>query len=143
MKIIVEFKSPEGQEDEIYERRFMAALAKIKSSKYKIINKIPTGGLTFDVIEKLVCDHTSKVFFMDINPDLISKVKRKREVVVARQLCYYISKNKCLGSWAKIGDRFGHKDHATAMHGHKTINNLLQTNVGFRNDFQQFIESFK
>jgi chromosomal replication initiation ATPase DnaA len=142
MKITVEFTSLD-KDDEDFERKLIASFELFKGSEFTIINIIPSGELTFDLIEEKVCEHTSKYFLLDITPELISTAKRKREVVVARQLCYYISRNNQLGSWAKIGQRFGNKDHATSMHGYRTITNLLQTDREFRKQHKQFIESFK
>lgn len=96
MKIIVEFTSLD-EDDKDYEQKLIASIERFKGTEYEIINIIPSGELTFDLIEEKVCEHTSKYFCLDITPELISTAKRKREVVVARQLCYYISRNNQLG----------------------------------------------
>lgn len=66
--------------------------------------------------------------------DLQSKT-RKREIVEARQICHWMIKNKvCYNrlSLDAIGQMIGGRDHATVLHSVKTINNLIETDRGFR-----------
>jgi chromosomal replication initiation ATPase DnaA len=51
---------------------------------------------------------------------------RKRELVTARQTFWYVMKKHTSCSFASIGARFG-KDHATVMHGIRSINELMET----------------
>jgi len=57
---------------------------------------------------------------------------RKREIVQARQLAMYFSKNMTKSSLASIGSQIGNKDHATVLHACKTVNNLIDTDKSFR-----------
>ena len=51
---------------------------------------------------------------------------RKREIVTARQMTWYIIKKlKYKIGLVEMGKLFHDKDHTTVMHGVKTINNLL------------------
>ena len=59
-----------------------------------------------------------------ISIDEMHKKTRKREIVWARQLTMYFARNMTRLSWAGIGGYFD-KDHATALHSHKRIDNLL------------------
>jgi len=49
---------------------------------------------------------------------------RLREIVYARQMGMYFARELTTNSLAEIGREFGGKDHATVLHGVKTINNL-------------------
>jgi chromosomal replication initiator protein len=64
---------------------------------------------------------------------------RKREIVQARQLTMYFSKNLTKYSLASIGAQVGNKDHATVLHACKTVNNLKDTDKNFR----QYVEDIE
>lgn len=89
---------------------------------------------TFETIERIVCG------YYNVTPDQINKKTRKREIVIARQLCHYFSKDGDLGSLSTIGKKFGRKDHATVIHSCKTINNLKETNKSFLREFNEIKE---
>lgn len=52
---------------------------------------------------------------------------RKGEVVKARQLCMWYEKLNTKHSLASIGFEYGGKDHATVLHAHKAIENMIET----------------
>jgi chromosomal replication initiator protein len=57
---------------------------------------------------------------------------RKREIVQARQIAMFFSKNMTKSSLASIGSQIGGKDHATVLHACKTVSNLKDTDKNFR-----------
>ena len=57
---------------------------------------------------------------------------RKREVVQARQLAMYFSKNLTKYSLSYIGNQIGKKDHATVLYACKTITDLIETDRNFK-----------
>jgi len=57
--------------------------------------------------------------------ELLSE-SRKQELVYTRQLIMFFSFLMDVGTYEKIGDKFG-KDHATVMHAVKVINNYIDT----------------
>jgi chromosomal replication initiator protein len=83
--------------------------------------------ITIDFIQKVVCD------FFDMNVDVLKSKTRKREIVQARQIAMYFSKNLTSSSLSTIGSVIGGKDHATVLHAYKTVNNLAETNKEFKN----------
>lgn len=90
--------------------------------KYKIIN--------------MVCE------FYGVNFDQINVKTRKRKLVIPRQIIMYLlhcHNRYSLESAAKIFKR----DHATASHAKKTINNLIDTDIRIREDMAFFIEQIK
>jgi chromosomal replication initiator protein len=57
---------------------------------------------------------------------------RKREIVEARYISMYFSKQKTRHTLDYIGESIGGKDHATVLHACKTVNNLMETDRKFR-----------
>lgn len=141
MKITVEFESDKKENDSKFEIKVNELLGD-SDIKSKIVNIIPTGTLTLDLIESCVCKHFSRYYGISITPAGIKVMKKKGEFVITRQVCYYLARKNKLGTWADIAYRFGGKDHATAIHGFKTIQNLLDTNKEFVLNHKHFIESF-
>ena len=67
-----------------------------------------------------------------MNVDVLQSKTRKREIVQARQIAMYFSKNLTSSSLSTIGSVIGGKDHATVLHAYKTVNNLAETNKEFK-----------
>ena len=82
--------------------------------------------VSIDYIQKVVCD------YFDIPVDIMKSKTRKREIVQARQLAMYFSKQLTKSSLAHIGKHCGNKDHATVLHACKTVNNLADTDKRFK-----------
>ncbi len=89
--------------------------------------------VSIDYIQKVVCD------YFDMGIDQLKSKTRKREVVQARQIAMYFSKQMTKSSLATIGMHCGGKDHATVLHACKTVNNLMDTDKRFRG----YIEDLK
>jgi chromosomal replication initiator protein len=102
----------------------------------KLINKLVKNSrreLSIEYISKVVCDY----FNMPV--DTLQTKTRKREIVQARQITMYFSKNLTKYSLASIGAQIGNKDHATVLHACKTVNNLKDTDKNFR----QYVEDIE
>lgn len=82
--------------------------------------------ITVEYIQKMVCE------YLNIPVDKIHMKTRKREIVQARQLAMFFSKNYTKSSLAAIGSKCGKKDHATVLHACKTIKNLAETDKKFK-----------
>lgn len=105
-----------------------------------MINKIVKQNkheITIDYIQKIVCDY----FNMPV--DSLHSKTRKREVVQARQIAMFFSKNLTKSSLASIGSQIGHKDHATVLHACKTVNNLMDTDKQFKYDIEEIEKRLK
>lgn len=89
----------------------------IKSSRKEV---------SIDFITKTVCE------YFDLPTDALLTKTRKREIVQARQIAMYFSKNLTKHSLAAIGSQIGDKDHATVLHACKTVNNLMETDKKFK-----------
>lgn len=88
--------------------------------------KNTTREISIDYIQKVVCD------YFDMPMELLKSKTRKREIVQARQLTMYFSKQLTKNSLATIGAQCGNKDHATVLHACRTVNNLAETDKRFK-----------
>jgi len=79
-------------------------------------------------IRSIVCK------YYGISDEWLNKETRKREVVLARQICMKKNREVLKLTWYSAAMPFG-KDHATAMHGSKTIDNLLCTDKQLKIDY--------
>ena len=82
--------------------------------------------LTIDKVQKVVCD-----YFNITRDDLLSKT-RKRNIVQARQIAMYMSRNLINVSLSTIGSEIGGKDHATVLHACTTVTDLITTDKAFK-----------
>jgi len=82
--------------------------------------------LTIEEIQRIVCD------YLDIPEDLVRAKTRKREVVRARQIAMYFSKDLTQHSLKTIGLHFGGRDHSTVIHANKTVEDQIETDEQFR-----------
>jgi len=93
--------------------------------------------VSIDYIQKVVCN------YFDVAVDSLQSKTRKREIVQARQVAMYFSKNLTKSSLATIGSQIGGKDHATVLHACKTVNNLVETDKQFKNQIEEIEKKLK
>lgn len=99
--------------------------------------KNTTREVSIDYIQKVVCD------YFNIAIEMINSKTRKREVVQARQIAMYFSKNLTKSSLAAIGLNCGNKDHATVLHACRTVNNLIDTDKRFKTYIDELEKKIK
>ena len=93
--------------------------------------------LSIDYIQKVVCD------YYNIASEMLHTKTRKREIVQARQVAMFFSKNLTKSSLTTIGAKIGGKDHATVLHACKTVNNLVETDKRFRSQVEEIEKKLK
>jgi hypothetical protein len=103
---------------------------------YKLLGSRPKRGAGFLPV---IVDIVAKS--LDMDPKLIHKKSRKREIVEARQMCMTYAKNLTTCSLAKIGLNIGGKDHATVLHSVKTVNNLIETDSGYKARYDMILNN--
>ena len=82
---------------------------------------------TIDGVQKVVCE-----YFNISRDELLSKT-RKRNIVQARQIAMYMSRNLISNcSLSTIGAEIGGKDHATVLHACTTVSDLMSTDKTFK-----------
>lgn len=95
----------------------------------RIVGKIvgeEKNDLTIDKVQGVVCD-----YFNISREELLSK-SRKRQIVQARQIAMYMTRNHINVSLATIGAEIGGKDHATVLHACSTVSDLMSTDRVFK-----------
>jgi chromosomal replication initiator protein len=99
--------------------------------------KNTTREISIEFIQKVVSE------YFNIPLEMMHSKTRKREIVQARQISMYFSKNLTKSSLAHIGSQIGGKDHATVLHACKTVNNLIDTDKRFRHYLEEIEKKLK
>ncbi|MCL1867765.1 MAG: chromosomal replication initiator protein DnaA [Paludibacter sp.] len=100
----------------------------------KIISRITVVTPKITTIEQ-IRDAVCKYYSLSV--EAISTKSRKREVVQARQIAMYLSKQMTQNSLAAIGLAIGKRDHATVLHACKTVGDQIQIDKHFRSEVQE------
>ena len=106
----------------------------------KVISRIVNITQKVNTVEKIrdvVCEYFS------LSVDAISTKSRKREVVQARQIAMYLSKQLTKSSLSSIGNTIGQRDHATVLHACKIVNDLMDCDKNFRSSIREIEEKLK
>ncbi|WP_291778449.1 chromosomal replication initiator protein DnaA [Cecembia sp.] len=90
-----------------------------------------------DFIQKTVSE------YFDIKIDDLKAKTRKKEIVTARQVAMYFSKEFTNHSLKSIGYHFGGRDHSTVIHAVQTVNDFMETDTSFRNSVNELKKKFK
>lgn len=95
----------------------------------QITNKIigeQKSDVTIDKVQKAVCQ------YFNITMDNLLSKSRKRQIVQARQIAMYMSRNLIKCSLSTIGAEIGGKDHSTVLHACSTVQDLMSIDKAFR-----------
>ncbi len=87
--------------------------------------------ITVENIAKMVADH------YELPLEKLRGKTRKRSIVIARQLSMYFAKNMTSNSLKLIGDNFGGRDHTTVLHSLKAVQNMMDTNMLFKDEVEE------
>lgn len=82
--------------------------------------------MSIEKVQNAVCE-----YFNITKEDILSK-SRKRNIVQARQIAMYLSRNLLNCSLSTIGAEHGGKDHATVMHACSAVSDMMSTDRTFR-----------
>ena len=89
--------------------------------------------ITIDDISKTVCQ------YLNIAENKIREKTRKKEIVLARQLAMYFSKELTKSSLKTIGLHFGGRDHSTVIHSCSSIEQMRKKD----NSMKELIDSIR
>lgn len=89
--------------------------------------------VTIEYITSIVCK------FLDVGEDKIRDKTRKKEVVLARQIAMFLSKELTRSSLKTIGLHFGGRDHSTVIHGCTSIESSINTD----NSMKELVDKIK
>lgn len=92
--------------------------------------------VSIDIILKVVSE------FYNISIENLCSKSRKRDIVQARQMVMYFAKKYTNLSLASIGSQIGNRDHATVLHAHKVIGDLLETDKEFKKQYETLDKKF-
>ena len=95
----------------------------------QLIEKIVTNTskeISIKLIVDMVCD------YFGIKPESLQDRTKKREIVQARQIAMYLSRNHTVNSLSVIGSKIGGKNHATVLHACNTVSDLMDTDKTFK-----------
>lgn len=92
---------------------------------------------TVEKIRDMVCEYFS------LTVDAIATKSRKREVVQARQIAMYLSKQLTKNSLSSIGFAIGQRDHSTVLHACKIVSDLMDIDKSFRLNVQEIEKKLK
>ena len=87
--------------------------------------------INIDQIQRVVCE------YYDIPEDLLRAKTRKQEVVNARQVAMFLSKELTNSSLKTIGLHFGGRDHSTVIHSCQSIQDRLNSDASFKQNVDQ------
>ncbi len=95
----------------------------------KIVREIATDrkvNVTIDDISRGVCS------YLNIPENKLREKTRKKEIVLARQLAMYFSKELTKSSLKTIGLHFGGRDHSTVIHACNNIEEMRKNDASMR-----------
>lgn len=93
--------------------------------------------ITVEFIQKLVADHFS------VPVEKLAGKTRKRHIVIARQLSMYLAKNLTDKSLKAIGENFGGRDHSTVIYSCRTVQDLMETDMVFKDTVAELEKKVK
>ena len=103
--------------------------------------------LTKSIISKIVKDTNREIDIKYIQ-EIVSKYfhisieemkdkARKKEIVIARQVAMYFSKDFTNNSLKSIGFHFGGRDHSTVIHAVQSVNDMIDTDNFFKKNIEE------
>src|SRR3989338_2561381 len=81
--------------------------------------------------------------YYDISDKSIFDRTRKTEVVLPRQVAMYLIREDLKGSYPTIGEKFGGRDHTTAMHAYQKIKDHLKKNPKLEEDIRRIRQRYQ
>jgi chromosomal replication initiator protein len=98
-----------------------------KKTVKEIATERKINNITIESITKNVCD------FLGVAENKIRDKTRKKEIVLARQLAMYLSKELTKSSLKTIGLHFGGRDHSTVIHACNSIESAKEGDESLAN----------
>ncbi len=101
--------------------------------------------LVHDIDSEVGIDYIQKTVseYFKIPVDLLKAKTRKKEIVMARQLAMYFSKEYTSHSLKTIGYHFGGRDHSTVIHAVQTVNDMYDTDQSFKKAVDELRKKLK
>jgi len=107
-----------------------------KQTLKNIVHDIETE-VGIDYIQKTVSE------YFKIGFDELKAKTRKKEIVIARQISMYFSKEYTNHSLKSIGYHFGGRDHSTVIHAVQCVNDMMDVDTHFKNSIENLRKKLK
>lgn len=133
-------------------RELEGAVKKIKAYSLIFLGQTPTIGIIQSVIQSVIkenvstdvtpesiVEHVSKYY--GISKEDIYSTKRPANILNARQVAMYITREMTDLSLSLIGDRFGGKNHSTVLHSINQIETKMEKDPKFSQIINEMIEN--
>lgn len=91
--------------------------------------------ITIDNIQKTVAD------YFKLRRDDLTSQRRTRSLARPRQLAMALTKELTSHSLPEIGAAFGGRDHTTVLHACRKVKELVETDPGFAEDYQNLMKT--
>ena len=75
--------------------------------------------------------------FFNISIEQMKDKARRKEIVIARQVAMYFSKDFTNNSLKSIGFHFGGRDHSTVIHAVQSVNDMIDTDSIFKKNIKE------
>ena len=75
--------------------------------------------------------------FFNISIEQMKDKARRKEIVIARQVAMYFSKDFTNNSLKSIGFHFGGRDHSTVIHAVQAVNDMIDTDSIFKKNIKE------
>ena len=135
-------------------RELEGAVKKIKAFSLVFIGETPTIGIIQNVIQSVIkenvntavtpdtiVDHVSKYY--NISKEDIYSQKRRADIINARQVAMYITRELTDISLSLIGDEFGGKNHSTVLHSINQVEKKMDIDSKFSQTIGEMMENIK
>ena len=111
----------------------------LELAKQIVKNYVKTSSkeLSIGDIQKMVCE------FFNIPYDDLLTSSRKQNLVEARQIVMYLSKQFTNSTLKAIGNHFSGKDHTTVIHSCQKVENLLEVDEDYKEKFLEIQHKVK
>jgi len=107
-----------------------------KQTLKNIVQDIETE-VGIDYIQKTVAE------YFKVEVESLKDKIRKKEIVIARQVAMYFSKEYTNHSLKAIGYHFGGRDHSTVIHAVQSVNDMIDTNANFKSSVEELKKKLK
>jgi chromosomal replication initiator protein len=101
--------------------------------------------IVMDIDSEVGIDYIQKTVseYFNVPTDDLKAKTRKKEIVIARQVAMYFSKDYTNHSLKSIGYHFGGRDHSTVIHAVQSVNDMIDTNSKFRLSVEELRKKLK
>jgi chromosomal replication initiator protein len=116
--------------------------------------KISNAPVNIEAVKKLISGHQANLLkfvsakkiiksvaeFYNLEEKDLTNRSRRRDVVKPRQIAMYLMREELKSSFPSIGDKFGGRDHTTAIHSCEKIENELKVNPELEEEIRMIKE---